>query len=144
LQLQDIVVIDAPVTIGLLPERYRRATVHVNLTPVGFSDKVAWEAMSCATPCLVANEGLGDTLGIYKEPLTFPFGDDERLAERLAWLLALPVEARRQIGAYLREQVVSLHSIDRLADRLIALTVESGGGRRAASDPGLGVEGETC
>jgi glycosyltransferase involved in cell wall biosynthesis len=146
LQLRDIVEIDAPVTIGRLPERYRGATVHVNMTPVGFSDKVAWEAMSCATPCLVANEGIGDTLGIYKQQLTFPFGDDERLAERLAWLLALPAEARRQIGLYLREQVIAMHSLDQLADRLIGLiaALRPGGGSRAVSDRALGVGSETC
>ena len=100
LNLQDIVTFEAPVPIGRLPEWYRRCAVHVNMSPIGFGDKVAWEAMSCAKPCVVANEGFSHTLGKYKTHLTYEFGDDWQLAERLACLLALPAEERSQIGAF--------------------------------------------
>jgi len=121
LNLRDTVAVNAPVPMGRLPEWYRRCAVHVNMSPVGFGDKVAWEAMSCAKPCVVANEGFSDTLGKYKNHLTYEFSDHRQLAERLACLLALPAEERSRIGAYLRVQVLSLHCIDRLAQRLIGL-----------------------
>jgi glycosyltransferase involved in cell wall biosynthesis len=134
LKLRDIVAIEAPVTMGRLPGWYRRCAVHVNMSPIGFGDKVAWEAMSCAKPCVVANEGFSDTLGKYQTHLTYNFGNDRQLAERLACLLALPDEERRHIGTYLRVQVLSLHCIDGLAQRLLALfaTLRSERGRRAA------------
>ncbi len=120
-QLQNILTIEPPVPIDHLPERYRCCAVHVNMSPIGFGDKVAWEAMSCARPCVVANDGFSDTLGKFKKDLIYDFGDDRQLAERLACLLALPVEDCNRIGAYLRAQVLALHSIDRLAQRLIGL-----------------------
>ncbi|MGE5215443.1 MAG: glycosyltransferase family 4 protein [Chloroflexota bacterium] len=121
LKLRDIVAIEAPVPMGQLPQWYRRCAVHVNMSPLGFGDKVAWEAMSCARPCVVANEGFYDTLGKYRPHLIYEFGNDRQLAEKLGCLLALPNEERRHVGVYLRAQVLSLHRVDRLAQRLLAL-----------------------
>jgi len=121
LNLRDIVKFEAALPMGRLPDWYRRCTLHVNMSPVGFGDKVAWEAMSCAKPCVVANEGFSDTLGKYKNNLTYEFGNEQQLAERLACLLALPAGERSRIGAYLRAQVLSMHCIDGLAQRLIGL-----------------------
>ncbi len=128
-QLQAVVSFEPAVPIERLPERYRRCAVHVNMSPIGFGDKVAWEAMSCARPCVVANEGFCATLGKFKNELTYDFGDDRQLAERLARLLALPAAERDRMGAYLRIRVQSLHSIDRLAQRLIALFASVQAGR---------------
>ena len=104
-----------------LPDWYRRCTVHVNMSPIGFGDKVAWEAMSCAKPCVVANEGFKETLGRYESQLLYRFADEKHLAERLQWVLGLSQHERDRIGAYLREQVVLLHCIDSLARRLVNL-----------------------
>ena len=54
-----------------LPDWYRRCAVHVNLTPTGFGDKVAWEAMACGRPCLVANDDVVETLGRHADELLF-------------------------------------------------------------------------
>lgn len=146
LKLRDIVAVEAPAPMGRLPHWYRRCAVHVNMSPIGFGDKVAWEAMSCAKPCVVANEGFSETLGKYQAHLTYEFRNDRQLAERLACLLALPEEERRCIGAYLRAQVLSLHRIDRLAQRLLALfaTLRSERGRRAPGRSARAVEDEPC
>jgi len=121
LNLQNIVSFRPPVPQSALPNWYRRCTVHVNLTPTGFGDKVAWEAMACGRPCLAANEGFRETMGEYAGALLFPYGDAESLAERLLWLLRLSPDEAQRIGAYLRARVVTFHSLDRLADKLVAL-----------------------
>ena len=76
-----------------LPSWYRRATVFVNLSPTGFGDKVAWEAMACGVPCVLANEGFRETLGRSADALLFRHGDARQLAERLAWPLPSPPTA---------------------------------------------------
>src|SRR5438552_18971782 len=75
LGLEDSVTFAGPVPRGELPEHYRRCAVHVNLTPAGFGDKVAWEAMSCGRPCLVANDDFRETLDRYEKELLFRGGD---------------------------------------------------------------------
>jgi glycosyltransferase involved in cell wall biosynthesis len=127
LNLRDIVSFHPPVPQSALPNWYRRCTVHVNLTPTGFGDKVAWEAMACGRPCLAANEGFRETLGEYAEMLLFPYRDVEALAEHLLWLLRLPSNEVERIGIHLRARVVALHSIERLAEVLVTLFSALGG-----------------
>lgn len=119
LHLEDIVSFEPAVPMRSLPVWYRRCTVHVNMSPLGFGDKVAWEAMACARPCVVANEGFRETLGRYQTDLLYSYGDARSLAERLGRLLRLTQPERDAIGAYLREQVLSLHCVDGLASRLV-------------------------
>jgi glycosyltransferase involved in cell wall biosynthesis len=121
LGLQDIVYFEPPTSLQNLPSWYRRCAVHVNLTPTGFGDKVAWEAMACAKPCLVANEGFRETLGEHADHLMFCYGDAEDLAQRLEWALSLGATERQRTGVYLRKQVVRMHSLDGLATKLIDL-----------------------
>ncbi|MGH7427041.1 MAG: glycosyltransferase family 4 protein [Candidatus Methylomirabilaceae bacterium] len=121
MRLEDIVRFEPAIPLGALPDWYRQCTVHVNMTCVGSGDKVALEAMSCGRPSVVANAGFRETLGRYADTLMSRSKDPEDLAERLKTLLALPPAARQQIGVYLREQVVRLHSLDRLADRLVGI-----------------------
>jgi glycosyltransferase involved in cell wall biosynthesis len=120
LGLEDSVTFASPVPSGELPEHYRRCAVHVNLTPAGFGDKVAWEAMSCGRPCLVANDDFRETLGEHAGELLFRNGDAIGLAQKLATLLAKSSAERAAIGADLRAQVERLHSLPRLAERILA------------------------
>lgn len=124
LNLQDVVSFHPSVPQSALPDWYRRCTVHVNLTPTGFGDKVAWEAMACGRPCLAANEGFQETMGEYARALLFPYGDAEALAGRLVWLLGVPPKEMQRIGLYLRQRVVILHSLDGLAERLVRLLAD--------------------
>jgi glycosyltransferase involved in cell wall biosynthesis len=93
--------------------------VHVNLTPAGFGDKVAWEAMSCARPCLVANADFAETLGERRGELLFVLNDPHDLAAKLTALLQKSPAERAEVGRYLRGQVEQLHSLPRLADRIL-------------------------
>lgn len=119
LHLEDTVYFEPPTAITGLPVWYRRCTVHVNLTPNGFVDKVALEAMSCAKPCLIANEGFKETLGQFADQLLFRHGDAEHLAERLLALLMLDDRRRDEIGRYLHGRVVQLHSLNNLTNNLL-------------------------
>ncbi len=119
--LQEIVHFEKAVSMSQLPRWYRQSTVHVNLTPTGFGDKVAWEAMACGRLCILANEGFRDTLSEYADQLLFRHGDFEGLAMRLRWVLNLSVQEREQLSFYLRRRVESLHSIQGLADRLVEI-----------------------
>ncbi len=120
LQLGDRVTFAPPVPPAELAAHYRRCAVHVNLTPAGFGDKVAWEAMSCGRPCLVANEDFGETLGEHRDALLFRGGDPADLAAKLTALLEMSAAERDAIGLCLRSQVERLHSLPRLADRILA------------------------
>ncbi|MFL5382974.1 MAG: glycosyltransferase family 4 protein [Longimicrobiaceae bacterium] len=113
-----------------LVECYRGAALCVNLTPAGFGDKVAWEAMSCGVPTLVANTDFAETLGRYAEPLLFTHGSAESLADGLVRLMSLPAAERGEIGAYLRGQVVALHGLPQLGAKILAVLEECGAGRR--------------
>ncbi|MEA3213638.1 MAG: hypothetical protein QOE70_6695 [Chthoniobacter sp.] len=119
LGLGATVVFEKPVPFTELPAHYQRCAVHVNLTPAGFGDKVAWEAMSCGRPCLVANEDLRETLGSHANELLFRDGDASDLAAKLEALLAKTSGERDELGAFLRGQVERLHALPRLADRLL-------------------------
>ncbi len=121
LRLEDTVSFESPVSMANLPSWYRRCTVHTNMTPTGSGDKVAWEAMSCGKPCLVANEGFRETLGKYAPSLLFRYGDSEDLANKLSTLFTLSTGARDEMGHYLRQQVVRMHSLERLAGNLIEI-----------------------
>jgi glycosyltransferase involved in cell wall biosynthesis len=117
LGIADRVNFAPPVPPGGLPAHYRRCAVHVNLTPAGFGDKVAWEAMSCGRPCLVANEDFRETLGSHADRLLFH--GDEELAVKIATLLRESAASRAAIGLDLRANVVRLHSLPRLAERIL-------------------------
>jgi glycosyltransferase involved in cell wall biosynthesis len=124
LGLHDAVHFHPPVPLTSLPFWYRRCTAHVNLTPTGSGDKVVWEAMSCGRPSLVANEGFRETLGEYADRLLFRCGDPEDLARRLEWMLLLPESERSCLGRCLRQKVMTMHSLQRLADRLVQIFLE--------------------
>ena len=124
-----------PVVPEALAGWYRRAAVHVNLTPAGFGDKVALEAMSCGRPCLVANDDFRATLGPAAAALCFPPGDAGVLAERLRDLLRLTAAERSAIGAELRARVVEGHGLDRLAGRLVAILAEEAARKGRAGTP---------
>ena len=121
LGLEDVVVFHPAVPMIELPDWYRRCTVHVNLTPVGFGDKVALEAMACGKPCLVANKGFRKTLGKYADSLLFDHGDANSLAARLEQMLQMEERERAVLDTYLRARVVQMHGLHGLASRLVNL-----------------------
>jgi glycosyltransferase involved in cell wall biosynthesis len=121
LALEGTVFFEPAVPMTSLPWWYRRCAVHVNLTPSGSGDKVAWEAMACARPCVAANQGFQETFALYAENLTFERGDPKSLAKLMLLVLSLGREEYTALGNFLREQVRKLHSLRRLCEELIKL-----------------------
>lgn len=121
LNLQETVYFQPAVKPTELASWYRRCTVHVNLTATGSGDKVAWEAMACGRPCLVANEGFRETLGVYAGGLLFSYSDPGDLAQKLEEVLRLSPMQQQESGIDLRQSVASRHSLEHLADGLVDL-----------------------
>lgn len=119
LGLGDRLVFEPSVPQQRLPAWYRRCAVHVNLTPAGFGDKVALEAMACGRPCLVANQDFGETLGRYQDELLFRPSDPTDLAIKLDRILEKHPRGRDEMGLYLRSRVEQLHGLPRLAERIL-------------------------
>lgn len=124
LGLGGIVSLPGAVPLDSLPAWYRRASIHVNLTPPGSGDKSALEAMACGLPSLVANPGFAETLGEHADALTFRHGDAEHLTERLSDILRRPAVERRHIGQSLRQRVVERHSLAKMSAKIVALLRE--------------------
>ncbi len=115
----------------LLPGYFQRCAVHVNLTPKGFGDKVAWEAMSCGRPCVLANADFAGTLGRYQSALLFAPGDEAALAARVEAVLGWSAAERSLVGGYLRGQVEREHSLEGLAGRVLDVLGSCKGGGRS-------------
>ena len=101
---------------------YRRATVAVNMSPVGLFDKAAVESMACGAPTIVCNPAFAPLLGDKVELLLTRGPEDVAgLRGRLERLSALSDEERAEIGRQLRENVRREHSLDKLTGRLLAV-----------------------
>jgi len=101
---------------------YRRATVAVNMSPVGLFDKAALESMACGAPTVVCNPAFEPLLGEYADLLLTAGPEDvDGLRDRLERLFALSDRERAAIGRRLREGVLREHSLDRLMEKLLAV-----------------------
>jgi hypothetical protein len=73
----------------------------------------------CGRPCLVASDDFRETLGRFQNELLFRGDDRIELAGKLRALLAKSAAERDKIGLYLWAQVERLHSLPRLAGRIV-------------------------
>jgi glycosyltransferase involved in cell wall biosynthesis len=108
----------------------RGCAVAVNLSPPGLFDKAALEPMLTGKPTLVVNPDFLPVLGEAADDLYLPedaSGDAvvNRLADRLARLLALSPEERAALGMPLRERALAAHALDGLMDRMVTLMREA-------------------
>jgi glycosyltransferase involved in cell wall biosynthesis len=100
---------------------YQRSTLFLSASRTGSLDKAVLEALACGRPALTCNEAFVDFFGPDTERYLFRPGDDAALADRLVAELATDPASRRARGLALREQVVAEHSVEHLADELVAL-----------------------
>ena len=101
---------------------YRRATIAVNMSPVGLFDKAALESMACAIPTVVCNPEFGDLMGDYRHLLLAEGPHDAAgLRDRIEGLLSLSAAERARIGQSLRANVVRKHSLAALIPALLAV-----------------------
>ncbi len=101
---------------------YRRAALAVNLTPRGFFDKAALEAMMVGVPLIGANPAFAPLWSKDAAHLQIDSPTDAPgLAKRIADLLNMDQAEWARIGANLRARTIASHSLDGLMDRLVAL-----------------------
>lgn len=121
LGMQDRVVFTGAQTPEQVRAWYHRAQVAVNFSPPGLFDKAALEGMACGVPTLVSNPAFDPLLeGETRLRADWPL-DQAQITSKLQSLLALSDEARRAMGARLREQVAAQHSLETLIKKLVSI-----------------------
>jgi glycosyltransferase involved in cell wall biosynthesis len=101
--------------------RLPHSSAFVNLSSTGSLDKAVLEAMACGVPVITANEAFRDLLAPWSNLLLIPPGDSVILAERVRMLAAMSLPERVALGKALRQIILNGHSLNGLADRLVAL-----------------------
>ncbi len=101
---------------------YQRATVAVNMSPVGLFDKAALESMACGIPTIVSNSEFAHLMGDYADLLIVESPHDvDRLQDRINRLLAMSDEERHTIGQIQRQNVSAQYSLASLVTRLVSV-----------------------
>jgi glycosyltransferase involved in cell wall biosynthesis len=111
--------LEGPVAQSTTPSVYARSDVLVNNMRAGALDKVVYEAAASGLPVVVASEGFEPLVRGIDPPLRFVQDDAADLAGRLRALHEAGPERRWTIGAELRERILSDHSVERWAERVI-------------------------
>jgi glycosyltransferase involved in cell wall biosynthesis len=119
MKIEDVVRFVPSVPMYKLPTWYRRCIVHVNMTPSGFGDKVAFEAMSCGRLCLASNVGFMKTFGKYS--LEYIFKNHVDLVFKLSAILGLNYINRHAVETYNRDQIVKMHSLNNISKNLLGI-----------------------
>jgi len=122
-ELSDIVELVGAVPNHLLPDWYRRATVHVDACHI--LDKTNLEAMASGIPVL-APRGTNDRfLSPWENQLLFDNTNPEELSQRLENILDMPEAERKEIGSTLRQRIEADYSLNRLSDRIVKVFHEN-------------------
>ncbi|MGB1285863.1 MAG: glycosyltransferase family 4 protein [Aggregatilineales bacterium] len=101
---------------------YRSTAIAVNLSPVGLFDKAPLEAMACAVPTIVSNPAFSSVTAAYQPDLHIPQPDDTvALKNQIEHLLALSATQRAEMGAILRQNITTQHSLEALVQKLVQI-----------------------
>jgi glycosyltransferase involved in cell wall biosynthesis len=101
--------------------RYQRASLFVSCSRTGSLDKAVLEAAACGVVPLVCSSAFRGLFGERWDELSFPPGDAPVLARRMADWLGRGEAERRAVGSELRAVVERSHSVDHLADAIVAM-----------------------
>ncbi len=108
-----------------IPALYAAADLFVSASRTGSVDKVLLEAMAARRPLVSCNDSLVPLLesdvdlAPWASACSFPEGDGERLARRVAAWLDLDGAERGRRAEALRGHVQRVHDVDRLMGRLV-------------------------
>jgi glycosyltransferase involved in cell wall biosynthesis len=114
LRLADRVLFAGHVPMESLPELYRTAFAHVNLSRTGSLDKSILESLAAGCPVLTSNDAARDLLSAHPD-LWLDDDEPRRVAERLRVLYDRRGERNRQA---LRALVVPRHDLGSYACRI--------------------------
>lgn len=120
LGISDRVRFEGPVPHVSVPDVLAHSSALLNPTVLGSADKVVLEAMASGVPAVTAAGAFSDLLADLPVNLTFPPGDAEALAERIADLASQPPAALRALGMELRRRAERHHGLGGWADQVIA------------------------
>ncbi|MEW6610005.1 MAG: glycosyltransferase family 4 protein [Patescibacteria group bacterium] len=118
--LQGIVRLVGPVAHRDIVNEYRNADVCVNLSDTGSLDKAVLEAMACGMPVITSNEAY-QSIVTPIEPSLYVFRTPDAVATAIKRVIAMPPEARRQLGGRLRALVVRDHDLKELVKKIISI-----------------------
>ena len=119
LGLEKRVRLDPAVLRSEVPQVLGRARALVNNMEAGAPDKVVYEAAASCLPVLVSNPVFDDFTADLPAPLIFARDDPSALADRIAGLAALALEARAELGRALHDRVAAGHSVEHWADQIL-------------------------
>lgn len=119
LNLSSQVILVGPVKHESLPDRLRQADLFVTMSRTGSLDKVVLEAMAAGVIPVVLGDTFKPVLGDYAETLSaFDEADwSAKVAQVLSWSAAEKLKAR----LYLRQQIVSHHSLLNLMTKIVSI-----------------------
>jgi glycosyltransferase involved in cell wall biosynthesis len=117
--MSDVFKLHGAVPYSNISKVYSQADIVIDMMH-GSLDKSALEACACGVPVIAANENFRGTFSKYADTLIAYSPSPEAIVEKIENLIAMGIEGRRQIGAYLREQVIEQHSLDSLMGKIIA------------------------
>jgi glycosyltransferase involved in cell wall biosynthesis len=102
-------------------DMYRRASIAVNLSPVGLFDKAVLEGMMVGVPSIVSNAAFAPLFGNFAADHTLRDSDDVAgLTAKLRRLLGSDAGWRQTVGASQRDAAIAAHSLSPMIDRLLA------------------------
>lgn len=91
-----------------------KASLFLHASETGSLDKAVLEAMSCGVPPVSSSEAFTDILSEYKDILFFEKNNPQSLANSIKKYISLPKEAKDKIKIYIRNIVISKHSLEHL------------------------------
>lgn len=122
--LQEHIHFKGPVSFLQMPDVYRTADLMIHTCDTDSLDKVVLEAMSSGVPAITSIHSYQNELGHYSNVLISHPDDPADLACKMEAVLDLRATDYRAIAQELREMVVRKHSVDHLADRIVAIIQE--------------------
>ena len=123
--LEDAVSLRGAVPYPGVPALYQEADIFVNASRTGSVDKVVLEAMAARLPFVTCNESIPPLLkgtlssAHIDEFVSFPAGDADALARRIAKHVDQPQDERNQRAEALHNYVCTVHNVDDLMARLV-------------------------
>lgn len=99
----------------------QNTALFVNMGQTGSLDKAMVEAMAAELPILTCNEAMLEVLGDYKEILMYPKRDYKMLAEKIEYVINLPVEDYLKLGLSLRNIAIEKHSLKNFINKILNL-----------------------
>ncbi len=114
--------------VGFVPfskiaDYYKNSDLVVGLTPQGGIDKTILEAMASGCLVLTSNPVNKKYFGSYSDDLLFGYGNPENLAEKIEFLIRMPVQKKEEMSRFLVNSIEENHNLLDLIVKLSRLYI---------------------